>query len=175
MPRGHYIKKSDADEKKAKIKKVYTDGGNWQEFAKNLGVKKSTAYDWVNSSPSNDKTRGGNRHQKIGPEQRDFIEYVVESNPRITLKDLTAMVKAQFNFGSLSSECVRLHLQGMMYTLKQIRFEPETANKEENKIKRKAYATKLIKYQSQQLPILSIWTKQAQNSKTQNCLFPPKG
>ena len=65
-----------------------------------------------------------------------MIQKIVE-NPRLTLKDLTCKLKNHFSFTNLSLECVGKDLDALIYTLKKVRFIPETANNGINKEKRR--------------------------------------
>ena len=71
----------------------------------------------------------------------------------MTLKELSDAIRIKFGF-RVSSECVRLQLDSMLYTLKNVRYEPEAANTVANKEKRKTFASELLYYQSLNLPIL---------------------
>ena len=128
---------------------------DWRALAKTLGVKKSTAYRWVKNHQNQipKKQRGGKRETKITNQHRVFMEQYIEENPRITLVQLRE--KFQNNHQIIvSTECLRTHLDGLLYTLKDIRKEPERANIESNKIKRRDYVRKLLEYQSNNVPIL---------------------
>ena len=83
----------------------------------------------------------------------DFIQALVDENPRIALKVISERIEAQFGF-KFSKSTVAKHLDMMTYTLKAVRFVPERANSIENKNKRNLFCSKLLNYQSTGKPIL---------------------
>ena len=52
----------------------------------------------------------------------DFIQALVDENPRITLKVISENIEAQFGF-KLSKSTVAKHLDMMTYTLKAVRIK----------------------------------------------------
>lgn len=150
-----YIKKIDAENVKKQICALYNNNEDWRALAKTLGVKKSTAYRWVKNQSEIEKQRGGKRKTKITNEHHVFMEQCIEENPKITLKQLKEKFQHDHQI-SVSTECVRKHLDGLMYTLKDIRREPERANSEDNKIRRREYAQQLLEYQADNIPVIYI-------------------
>ena len=73
----------------------------------------------------------------------DFIQALVDENPRIPLKVISERIEAQFGF-KLSKSTVVKHLDMMTYTLKAVRFVPERENSIENKNKRSFILFKII-------------------------------
>ena len=69
------------------------------------------------------------------------------------MKQLADGIREKFGL-HVSSECIRLQLDNMLYTLKSVRYEPEAADTVANKEKRKKFASDLLYYQSLNLPIL---------------------
>ena len=86
-------------------------------------------------------------------DHKEYMDHCITENPKITLKELTEKLKIDMDL-HLSKECVRKHLDGLMFTLKDVRREPEKANAEVNKIKRRDYVVKLLDFQSKAIPIL---------------------
>lgn len=148
-----YIKKREADNIKKQICALYNNGGDWRALAKALEVKTTTSYRWVNGQNVPEKQRGGNRRSKITNEHRDFMVQCVEKNTRITLNQMKEKLMSTYQL-DVSVECVRKHLDGMLFTLKNTRREPENANNEINKRKRRQYIEQLIAYQSENIPII---------------------
>lgn len=146
------ITKSEVAVKKAQILAAYYADGDWRSLAEELGIKTSTSYKWVKEGAKAD-ARGGLRSQKILDEHKSFMVEKIENNPRLTLKEMTELIFEKFNL-VVSKECIRKHFDAMLYTLKEIRFEPEVANTPENREKRKLYATSLLNYQARNIPIL---------------------
>ena len=137
---------------KARILEVYEMDGNWKALAENLSIPKTTIYRWISKGNQPD-TRGGPRNCKVKQVHLDFIQALVDENPRITLKVISERIEAQFGF-KLSKSTVAKHLDMMTYTLKAVRFVPERANSIVNKNKRSLFCTKLLNYQSTGKPIL---------------------
>ena len=137
---------------KARILEVYEMDGNWKVLAENLSIPKTTLYRWISKGYQPD-TRGGPRNCKVKQVHLDFIQALVDKNPRITLKVISERIEAQFGF-KLSKSTVAKYLDMMTYTLKDVRFVPERANSIENKNKRSLFCSKLLNYQSTGKPIL---------------------
>lgn len=81
------------------------------------------------------------------------MEQYVEENPRITLKRITEKLQNDREI-AVSKECVRKHLDGRMFTLKDIRREPERDNSEEYKTRRCEYVRQHLLYQADNISIL---------------------
>ena len=137
--------KEERAQKKTQIIGAFQSNGDWRQVAHDLNVPNSTAYRWINEGESED-TRGGKRYQKISAEHRDFMINEVESNPLLTLSQLSCLIYEKFGF-TISHQTVSRYLDSMSYTLKTVRFEPERANTMENKKKRKLFVEKLLQYQ----------------------------
>ena len=81
------------------------------------------------------------------------METIIESNPKATLKEIQDKLHVTFNL-QISTETIRKKLDGMCYSLKKCHNEPENANSEINKLKRKQYAMSFMNHQSTRCPIL---------------------
>ncbi len=145
------MKKREAMDKRSRVLAAYNAGGDWRKIASELGVKLSTSYRWINEGDKQD-LRGGIRSMKIHEEHKTFMTESIEKNPKVTLKQLADGIRERFGL-HVSCECIRLQLDNM-YTLKNVRYEPEAANTVANKEKRKIFASDLLYYQSLNLPIL---------------------
>uniref|UniRef100_A0A0K0EC41 DDE_3 domain-containing protein n=1 Tax=Strongyloides stercoralis TaxID=6248 RepID=A0A0K0EC41_STRER len=97
-----------------------------------MGIKKSTAYRWVKQQ-GRELQRGGRRVVKILPEHHSIIENYIEANPRITLKEIKENLEHSHQLS-----------------------EPENANSEQNKIKRRCFAQQLMIYQADNMPIIYL-------------------
>lgn len=146
--------KAESTQRKAQIIAVFESGGDWRRRAEELCVPVSTAYRWINLGDLPDR-RGGARGRKILEEHLAFISEEIERNPRICLDELRVLLCNKYEI-QVSNECIRGHLDGLLYTLKAVRLEPENGNSPENKDKRHAYVRSLLDYQSRNLPILYI-------------------
>ena len=172
-----YIKKTEANNIKKQIQAMYNNNRDWKSLANTLGVKRSTAYRWVKEDSQIEKQRGGKRRTKIANEHHSYMEQYIEENPKMTLKQLKEKFQQNHQIDA-SIECFRKHLDGLMFTLKEIRREPERANTEENKRKRYEYVRQLLEYQSENKPIiymdetnfnLFISRKQGRSKKGSRC------
>ena len=54
MPRGAYLKKREAMDKRSRVLAAYNAGGDWRKIASELGVKLSTSYRWINEGDKQD-------------------------------------------------------------------------------------------------------------------------
>ena len=131
---------------------IYEADGDWRSKASELGVPTSTAYRWVREGDKEDG-RGGKKYQKVEPIHVDFMIEQIEDNPRITLGQIAAALYEKYSL-KVTKPTISRHLDAKAYTLKYVRFEPERANTPENKEKRKAFVTELLKFQSENMPIL---------------------
>lgn len=181
MPR--YIKKADADGLRKQICTVYENNGDWRGLANALNVKRSTAYRWVKNKDAAPKQRGGKRRTKITDVHREYIVNYIEENPRLTLKELKHKFEENHEV-IVSTECLRQHLDGLMYTLKNVRREPEKTNSLENKTKRRDYVQQLLNYQADNMPIiymdetnfnLFISRQQGRSKKGSRCSYIAAG
>ena len=141
---------------KARILEVYEMDGNWKALAENLSIAKTTLYRWITKGNQPD-TRGGPRNCKVTQVHLDFIQALVDENPRITWKVISDRIEAQFGF-KFSKSSVAKHLDMMTYTLKAVRFVPEKANSIENKNKRSLFCSKLLNFESTGNPFY-LWMK----------------
>lgn len=148
-----YIKKIEADNVKPQIRALYNNNGDWKNLARTLNIKRSTAYRWVTEQPEIEKQHGGKRSIKILEEHRVFMVLCIEENPKITLIQIKEKLEDEYSI-NVSIECIRTHLDGLMFTLKDVRREPEKANNLENKQKRCDYVQQLLQYQAQNIPII---------------------
>lgn len=136
-----YLKKKDAELKKVKILAAVRTNGDWKQLARDEGVKMNTVYRWIRQGQKND-TRGGLRIKKINEEHKQFFVSEIEKNPLTTLSDLVEGLFTKFGL-QVSIECVRIHLDNLLYTIKDVIFEPEHANNHANKEKRRDFALAL--------------------------------
>ncbi|XP_045483325.1 uncharacterized protein LOC123688727 [Harmonia axyridis] len=178
-----YIKQTEAANIKKQICAVYNNNGDWRELANNIGVKRSTAYRWLKNQDRIPMQRGGKRRTKITEEHREFIVQYVEENNKITLKELRQKFLTDHQI-IVSSECLRKHLDGLLYTLKDVRREPERLNSGETKLRRKEYVQQLLNYQSENIPVtyldetnfnLFISRRQGRSKKGTRCRYISAG
>ena len=145
-------RKEERANKRTQIVTVHEADGDWREKARQLNVPTGTAYRWVKEGDKPDM-RGGRRHSKVTADHRKHMVAMVEGNPRITLSGIVSGIQEKFGL-SLSKPTISKHLDAMMYTLKNVRFEPERANTIGNKEKRRAFVESLLNYQGLNLPLI---------------------
>ena len=146
------MKKSEAADKRKQIVAAAWAGGYWRSPTKELKVAVSTSYRWVNRGEKGD-TRSERRTVKVLDIHKSYIERSVEENPRITLYEIRNKIFLEFDL-RLSKKSIRLHFDSLLYTIKNIRYEPEKGNTDENKAKRKEFCQNLLNYQSDNRPIV---------------------
>ena len=136
---------------KSQILAVYSVDGDWKTLAGELNVPISTVYRWIKEGNKPD-ARGGSHNLKVNIRHKEFIGSLIEINPRITLGEMVDAIFSKFNL-RFSKQTVARHLDLMMYSLK-VSFEPERANTDENKIRRKEFVKSLLSFQASKKPIL---------------------
>ena len=138
--------------KRTQVVAVHEADGDWREKARQLNIPAGTAYRWVKEGDKPDM-RGGRRHGKVTDVHRAYMVTMVEENPRTTLSEIKEGLLRQFGL-AVSKPTISKHLDALMYTLKMVRFEPERANTDANKEKRREFVNSLLNYQSRNLPII---------------------
>ena len=83
------------------------------------------------------------------------MEQLIEQKPTITLNEMKIKLKEEYNV-NVSKECVRLHLDCLLYTLKDLRREPENSNNDTIIINRYDYVKHLLNYQAENISIIYI-------------------
>ena len=99
--------------------------------------------------------RGGKRYFKVQQQHKEHMVQLIENQPRATLADIADSLNSKFGL-RISKTTVSRHLDALAYTLKSIRYEPERANLNDNKLKRKKFAELFLLRQSKNIPILFI-------------------
>ncbi|KAF4651832.1 hypothetical protein FOZ61_010120, partial [Perkinsus olseni] len=147
--RGPYKKVSDSA--KARIMAARRTGGDWRAIAKANGVKTPTVRAWAKKEIVDDlpvfKPKGGARHSKITEEHKNFIVDYLSRHSTTTVRQLTQALKDAHEGLEISADAVRKSMHGLTYTVKQVHFEPETANNEVNLGKRALYVQQLLQAQ----------------------------
>ncbi|PSN35418.1 hypothetical protein C0J52_22848 [Blattella germanica] len=96
---------------------------------------------------------GGKRKVKITEEHRALKVKRTEENQKVILNELQCKFHEDHQV-IVSTECLRQHLDGLMFTLKDIRRELKRANSEENKLRQCEYVQQLLNYQTDNVPII---------------------
>ncbi|XP_029657496.1 uncharacterized protein LOC115231662 [Octopus sinensis] len=152
MPRKSLEEKEQLHRNKIDLISAAESGGDWKKTAIELNISRTTAYRWIKDGVKPD-ARGGNYRKKFNKEHVDFIISCIEDDNTITLHGIKQKFELHFPQLSISKTSIARHLDLSLYTLKKLRFDPEEANCEINKIKRKEFAEKYLKFQSENRPI----------------------
>lgn len=138
---------SDLD--KERLLNAWKDGEDYQELARQLGIKRTTAWAIVNRANKRDGQvslpRGGRRHHKIDDEIGDVLAAIVEEHPTFTLEQLkNELVVRLPDKPILSTTSVARCLTGRLIVLKKMEDAPHERNTTRVKDLRNAYARWLL-------------------------------
>ena len=142
MPRGRYNRISPTD--RSRIVRAANDGGNWRQLAEQLGVNHKTAYTWIREGRDEAKQKGG-RRRKCTNEQIDVLVAMIESDPTLTLRQLSERTLPEFRV-HVSPSTIHNYLQGKLITLKKAHAIPATMNTDANKELRRQYVQRVSQY-----------------------------
>jgi len=137
--RGKYVNAIDA---KKRVLAAFKDG-DWKAVARANAVPVQTAYGWINKGDVPRKARGGRKFVKVEATHIDSMLQWVGENPLVTLKEIKNKLTNECNL-NVSTTCIHKHLDGQMFTLKNVSVEPVTMNSAENKLKRAAFVQSLM-------------------------------
>uniref|UniRef100_H3GPF7 Tc1-like transposase DDE domain-containing protein n=1 Tax=Phytophthora ramorum TaxID=164328 RepID=H3GPF7_PHYRM len=132
---------------RGRVLEAHRAGEDWMLVAKHNGISPTTARRIVASGREEPSPRGGARSAciKCTPEIVAALDGYLSDDCTYTLRAMKAMIL--FDFGvNISTSTISDRLLGMLYTLKQVRVEPQTCNNEVNKTKRKQFAVDLCKH-----------------------------
>ena len=124
MPRGRYNRISPTDRRR--IVQAANDGGDWRQLAEQLGVNHNTAYTWIGEGRDEAKKKG-ERRKKFTNEQIEALVGMDESDPTLTLRQLSDRTLAEFGV-AVSPSTIHNYLQGKIITLKKAHAIPATMN-----------------------------------------------
>ena len=135
MPRQYRAVCADDRER---IIRAYRDGNDYVTVARQLGVKRTTAWSvvakWVRTGDSAASPRGGNQPRKIDNDMIDFYLMLIDDDPTITLKRINEIVRASWpHKPRVSTSTISRALHGSLITTKQIRNIPADRNKPSTK------------------------------------------
>lgn len=120
----------------------YQAGEDYMVLARELGIKKDTAYRIVKGNRQGESRRGKARGQQVGKlndVMKTFICQCVDNQPTITLKEICQKLSDDHDM-RVSDSTVSRVLSGFLYTLKKVENVPEARNSIVNKQKRGNYA-----------------------------------
>jgi len=117
-------------------------GEDWATLAQTLNVKYHTAYTWIRSGETSGQRRGGLKPRILNDSTMQRVLRWIESSASITLKDIKEKLRAEQHVIA-SVTTIGNRLNGQLYTIKRLHYEPTTMNSQENKLRRKQYVTSL--------------------------------
>lgn len=121
-------------------------GDDWKSLAITLNVKYKTAYTWVRSGEVTAARRGGRRPKLLSVENVDRMLEWVEQDCSLTLVQLKQRLEAEVNGLSISTTSVANYLEGEMFTIKKVHWEPSTMNSASNKELRRSFVLRLNEF-----------------------------
>lgn len=141
--RGKYDKSSEVV--RSRVIAAAESGEDWVAVAAANGVKKSTAYSWIRKGTPVQRLRGGTVPVCVKILEIHIEEMLqwLEDNPQLTLRELAVKLRLQFAVHVVPQTVAR-HLDGRLFTVKKVHFQPEAANNLHNKCSRKLYVQKIM-------------------------------
>ena len=130
MPRRH---RAVGAEDRERIIQAYRDGNDYVSVARQLSVRRTTAWSvvakWLRTGETSAAQRGGNRPRKVDNEMLDFYTMLIDDDPTITLKRINEVVRAAWpDKPRVSTATISRALHGVLITVKQIRNIPVNRN-----------------------------------------------
>ncbi|OWY97540.1 hypothetical protein PHMEG_00031909, partial [Phytophthora megakarya] len=133
---------------RTRVLDAFKDGRDWVLIADCNGIPHTTTRSIVQRGTAEVKARGGARASctKCTPEMEEALVDYVEENCLYTLVQMQEMLR--FDFGvQLSTSLISKKLCGKLFTVKQVRVEPETCNNEANIEKRRVFGEALLAHE----------------------------
>lgn len=129
---------------KLRVVRVFREGGDWRLAAIHNDVPYSTARRAILSDGTEPKKRGGVHPSRVKMTVAVMakLEELVDEYYRMTCIDMRDRLHSGLGV-SVSRTSVHRALQGMLFSVKQLRVEKSTMNSSTNKAKRKAFVEKL--------------------------------
>ncbi|OWZ12694.1 hypothetical protein PHMEG_00014101 [Phytophthora megakarya] len=126
-----------------RVMRAAHDDLDWRDVARNNDINFRSAYRW---SPR--KPRGGRRNAKIPEEHVDFLLNLLDDNCYLTLEEMVDELEPRFGLRE-SRQCLKKHIDGRMYTMKQTNRDNNYRNLPEDKILRRDYIVDLLAFKSE--------------------------
>lgn len=138
-----YAKISAVDKKR--LVECFQIGGDYQFLARQMNIKKTTAYEIVRRGTAENGAielpRGGLRYKKMDAELENKITEIVDGHPEFTLQQINAQLRILLpNKPRVSSSTLARSLAGQLITMKTLIDCPAERNSPETKAKRRDYA-----------------------------------
>lgn len=147
MPRYQRI----PDDDKQRLYDAYQRGEDYLDLARQLGIKRTTAWAIVKRADENDgevsRPRGGVRLQRVrvSPELAAAAVAVVEDHPEFTLDQLNSEVRAKLpNHPTVGRTTLAKVLHGQLVTMKKLEDAPGERNSDRVKEARFNFANWLM-------------------------------
>lgn len=139
----------DRELAKARVIRVFKEGGDWKLAAVHNDVPYTTARRAILNDDTPSKQRGGVRGAKVKMtvEVMRKLEEYLDEDCRLTLDDMRDRLRSDMGV-VVNNSSVHRSLQGMLYSTKKLRIEKVTMNMSVNKDKRKTFAKKLNEHVS---------------------------
>ena len=112
------------------------------EVGKILGIPKSTVATILRRGGL-PKQRGGKTNVKLDDVHETFLIRKIEEKPDLTLKELADFLFSEYRV-RVTPQTVSRHLDGLLFTLKDLRVEVDSVNNETNRRKRKEWSLKYL-------------------------------
>ena len=120
-------------------------GEDWKTLATTLGVKYKTAYTWIRSGSTEAAKRGGGKPRALTQHLVNEILIWLEEDCSITLKKIQEKFLVEHRV-IVSTTTIANYLEGQIYTLKQVQWQPCAMNSEANKELRRQFVISLNNY-----------------------------
>lgn len=117
-------------------------GEDWVALSSQLNVPYKTAYNWVRSGEASPLPKGGKKPKVLSEEEIDVIITWIEEDSGISIKQIQSKVMTSYQ-KPVSVSTIGNYLEGRLFTLKQVHYEPVTMNTIENKTRRANYVRRL--------------------------------
>ena len=120
-------------------------GEDWKTLATTLGVKYKTAYTWIRSGSTEAAKRGGGKPRALTQHLVNEILIWLEEDCSITLKKIQEKFLVEHRVIVLTTTIAN-YIEGQIYTLKQVHWQPCAMNSEANKELRRQFVISLNNY-----------------------------
>ncbi|GFO48713.1 replication protein a 70 kda DNA-binding subunit [Plakobranchus ocellatus] len=171
-----YSKICTAD--KTRIFQAYTRGEDYIQLARQIGIKRTTAYQIVRKALDHDGTvafpRGGLRSVKMSQEMLETVIAIVSDPPDYTLTMINQELRVRLpGAPHVTPSTISNVLKGQLITMKKLEDVPAERNSERTKAQRRDFATWLLQNAQRYNFIyideagINIWTKRTRGRARQ--------
>ena len=170
MARGEYESINEVD--RQRLVNAFQEGRDWINVAEMLGIKRQSARNIIVkfriTGMIAKQQRGGPKNRKFDQEMTNFIKTLIENKPTITLKEMNEKLRIELpEKPHVTYQALSLNLDGMFYSIKDIRHIPIQWNLPQQKLERRIYADWLLREGLHQHKIfvdefgVNIWTSRS--------------